>query len=127
MIYDKCKNSKHQGSVGETRAIYEYTKLGYIVSKPMMDCDYDLLVDDGSVIKKVQVKTTKTIKRGNYVCNLRVMGGNQTFTTVKHRTPESWDILFVVGCEGECWSIPATEFKATNLLTIDSRFDRFKV
>lgn len=127
MLFDTCKNSKHQGSIGETRAIHEYTKLGYIVSKPICDCDYDLIVDDGCSLKRVQVKTTKNKRRGTYICNLRVMGGNQSFNVVKNRNPDSWDILFVLTENENCWSIPSNKFDAVNSLTLDSRFDCYKI
>lgn len=128
-MFSNTKNPKHQGMIGESRAIYEYTKMGMIVSKPIMDCDYDLLVDDGLSIRKVQVKTTTQSSRKTScpICNLRVMGGNQSFTTEKKRNAEDWDILFVMSDDGNCWSIPSSEFDATTALTLTEKFDRFKL
>ena len=128
-VFTNAKNPKHQGSIGESKAIYEYTKMGFIVSKPIMDCDYDLLIDDGTSIKKVQVKTTRQLHRTskNPICNLRVMGGNQSFSTSKNRKTDDWDILFVLSEDGRCWSIPSTEFKTETALTLTEQFDRFKI
>jgi hypothetical protein len=126
-VFINTKNPKHQGSIGESRAVYEYTRMGMIVSKPIMDCDYDLLVDDGTVIRKVQVKTTKQLHytSKNPICNLRVMGGNQSFTTTKKRKIDDWDILFVLAEDGRCWSIPSTEFKTETALTLTKKCDKF--
>ena len=126
-VFQEIKNPKHQGSIGEARAVYEYTKMGMVVSKPIMDCDYDLLVDDGNTIKRVQVKTT-TQKRNNHpICNLRVMGGNQSFTTTKNRSQNDWDILFVMSNDGSCWSIPSNEFRTETSLTLTEKFDSFRL
>jgi len=124
-IFNDIKNPKRQGSIGEARAIYEYTKIGVVVSKPVIDCDYDLLIDDGASIKRVQVKTTTQTKGNHYSCNLRVMGGNQSFNTVKKRNINDWDVLFVMADDGRCRSIPANEFDAKNCLCLNERFDRF--
>lgn len=126
MLFENCKNSKHKGFVGEAKAILEYSNRGFVVSKPMLDCDYDLIVDDGQGLKKVQVKTTEHKKNGYYRCNLRVMGGNKYSSTVKLRHTEDWDLLFVLSDDGSCWSIPASEFNNKNQLTLDQRFDSFK-
>lgn len=129
-LFTNTKNPKHQGSIGEARAVYEYTKMGMIVSKPIMDCDYDLLVDDGTTIKKVQVKTTTQVsrKKKTYpICNLRVMGGNQSFSIAKKRNLSDWDLLFVLSEDGRCWSIPSTEFDATTAVTISDKFDKFEL
>ena len=127
-LFENCKTFKKQGLLGEARAIYEYTKLGYIVSKPLQDCDYDLVVEKDGILKRIQVKTTTQIPKGKYfVCNLRVLGGNQSFNTVKKRNPESYDELFVLSNNGECWSIPVNNFNALSTLTLDRRFDSYRI
>ena len=127
-LFKNCSTFKKQGCLGEARAIYEYTKLGYIVSKPLQDCDYDLIIEKNGLIKRIQVKTTTQIPKGKYfVCNLRVLGGNQSFNTAKNRNPESYDELFVLSVNDDCWSIPTNIFKALSTLTLDKRFDDYKL
>lgn len=42
MLFDNLSRSQ-QGDLGEARAIYELTKLGYILSRPLcVHCSYDL-------------------------------------------------------------------------------------
>lgn len=57
-----------------------YAKLGWTVSVPVTDSqDYDLVVDNGTRLFKVQVKTTKSISpSGNYIVSLRTIGGNRS-------------------------------------------------
>lgn len=65
-----------QGNVG----LAYYSKLGYTISIPLTDSqDYDIIVDTGNTLLKVQVKTT-TCRRdsGNYQLNLKVSGGNRS-------------------------------------------------
>ena len=127
MLFDECKNSKIKGSIGETRAIYEYTKKGYSISKPLADCVYDLVLDDGVSLKKVQCKTTSQKGKNGYSCNLRVMGGNKSGNTIKKRQENDYDILFVLADNGECWSIPVDQFNAKNCLRLDFRFNDYKL
>jgi hypothetical protein len=50
-------NSKSKGNLGEIKVASEFIKYGCMVSFPFGDnARYDLIVDDGSSLKKVQVK-----------------------------------------------------------------------
>lgn len=101
--------SKAQGNVGVARAVYEYTKKGYTVLAPLSDSDkYDLVVDDGSSLLKVQVKTSRCIAQsGGYSVNLKTSGGNTKINTIRRRSPTDYDLLFVLTENGKCWNIPA--------------------
>jgi hypothetical protein len=106
---------KKQGNVGVARAVYEYTKLGYVVLAPLSDSDkYDLVIDDGVSLKRVQVKTSrckpsnaKGHNRTGYQVNLSTKGGNTKINTIRCRDSADYDVLFVLVETGECWSIPA--------------------
>ena len=55
---NRCK-SVQVGDVGEAHAIYEFTRLGIPVSKPVNNSMvYDLIIDVENVLYKIQVKTT---------------------------------------------------------------------
>ena len=100
--------AKMQGNVGVARAVYEYTKRGYTVLAPLSDSDkYDLVVDDGSSLLKVQVKTSRCVARsGGYSVNLKTSGGNTKVNTIKRRGLNDYDLLFVLTENGKCWNIP---------------------
>ena len=57
--------SVQKGDIGEAQAILEFSKKGWTVSKPLThDSKYDLIVELGGNLAKVQVKTT-TPKKPN--------------------------------------------------------------
>ena len=66
-MFENAINSKKQGDIGMCYAIAYFSKLGYTISIPITDSqDYDLIIDNGIELLKVQVKTTK-FKRYNFV------------------------------------------------------------
>ena len=66
MLFDESITTSEQGDIGEARAIYEFVKLGYVVSKPINDkAKYDLIIDTGDCLKRVQVKTSRHRKPGS--------------------------------------------------------------
>ena len=125
----KQKNSKKQGDVGLGLAIAFFASKGWTVSIPLTDSQsYDLLIDDGK-ISRVQVKTTtqKGKAAGTYVVELRTLGGNQSFHTVKKFSPESVDFLFVVTDDGSKYFIPSSSIAARSMLTIGEYSKEFQV
>jgi hypothetical protein len=77
-VFNNCKNTKSQGDVGLAIAIAEFTKRGWVVNLPLSDNqNYDLVVDDGELLKKVQVKTTRFKRKDskNWVVQLKTCGG----------------------------------------------------
>ena len=109
-----CNNRTKQGNLGEARAIYEYTKMGYTVLKPLTDSDkYDIVIDTGEQLLKVQVKTSRykaksysSYNKTGYTVNLATRGGNTTKNTIRSRQDGDYDMLFVLIETGRCWSIP---------------------
>ena len=100
-----------QGNVGVARAIYEYTRKGFVVLAPLSDSSkYDLVLDNGTSLLKVQVKTSRLkALSGGYTVNLKTSGGNTKTNTIRRRTSGDYDVLFVLTDNGKCWSIPASE------------------
>lgn len=98
-------NSKKQGDIGLGVAIGYFVRNGYVVSIPLTDSqDYDLIVDNGNKLLKVQVKTTgyKT-DYGVYNCSLTVKGGNRSGTgKTKKISLDSFDLLFILTSEILC-------------------------
>lgn len=105
------KASKFQGSVGEARAIYELTKLGYVVYKPLGELSKsDLIVESqcGRLLR-VQVKTSycKRKQGSGYEVSLVTSGGRQICNSRRRiRSPGDYDMLFVLIDDGRAWLIP---------------------
>lgn len=88
-------NTKQQGAIGVARALRYFADQGYAVFIPVSDTSrYDLIVDTGEVLKRVEVKTT-TSSRG--AIELRTHGGNQSWSgEYKRISSEDCDWVFAV-------------------------------
>jgi hypothetical protein len=126
---------KKQGNLGVARAVYEYTKLGYVVLAPMSDSEkYDLVIDTGSELLKVQVKTSRcksgsgcTYNRTGWAVNLSTKGGNTKTNNIRRRQAGDYDMLFVLVDSGDCWSIPVAALgTAGATISVGATGDRAK-
>lgn len=129
-MFDNCKTLTKQGDLGEARAIYEYTKMGYVVSKPLCDSEkYDLIVDNGESLKKVQVKTTAVKnENGTWDVFIATSGGNTKTHTRRLREDDDYDILFVMNANDECWSIPTTVITAKSYTRVGgTKYNEYKI
>jgi hypothetical protein len=128
-MFENAVTYTKQGDIGEARAIYEYTRLGYGVSRTVFDSmKYDLIIDIDGQLYRVQVKTTSYKSNyGVYQVALSTSGGNQSFNKSRPRQDSDYDILFVMADNGDCWSVPVSEFEARNTLNMGSRFDKFLI
>jgi hypothetical protein len=94
-MVDSVINKKKQGAIGIARAIAYYTELGCGVFLPVSDFSrYDLIVDTGARLERVEVKTSSQTNRE---FTLRTMGGNQSWNGVaKHLSPVDFDKVCLV-------------------------------
>lgn len=122
-------NPRKQGDIGVGAAIAWFMGHGYDVCVPLSESQpYDLVVDDGERLQRVQVKTT-TAKSpyGRYHVELRTLGGNQSYHTVKHFDSSRIDLLFVLTDEGDRYVIPAESLTTRSGINLGSRYHRFRV
>lgn len=99
--------NKEKGNCGLVAAIAYYGFKGYTISLPLNDTqDYDLIVDNGEKLLKVQVKaTSQRTEYGYTVVSVKSCGGTNggTYKTVKDT---NIDILFVLTELQEMYEIP---------------------
>ena len=128
-IKTKFLNSKKQGDWGLGRAIAYFTLKEYTVSVPLTESqEYDLIIDNEDGLKKVQVRTSSQITpSGKPKVGLRTLGGNQSFHTIKKFDASKVDMIFVTTVGFGDYVIPTSEFSSRNCLTIDKRFEKYKV
>lgn len=128
-MFDNCINSKKKGDIGVAVAISAFVNLGNTVLFPLSDSEpYDLAFDDGKRLCKVQVRTTEAKQpNGNFKVNLRVMGGNRSFQTVKRFDKEKVDFLFVLTKDGDKYLIPSIDITNVNSLTLCHKTERYKL
>lgn len=101
---------KFQGAIGEARCIYELTKLGYAIYKPLAELTKsDLVVETPEgLLKRVQVKTSRCDNGygTGFQVALVTTGGNTKNNTRSNRNKGDYDLLFVATSDGRCWLIP---------------------
>ncbi|HEX2906540.1 MAG TPA: group I intron-associated PD-(D/E)XK endonuclease [Phototrophicaceae bacterium] len=125
------KNSIRQGDVGVAIAIAWFAQNGYPPLKPLTEnLPYDLGVDMGDKICRVQVRTTyHKNKAGNYEVHLRVLGGNRSGTGLTtYFDPAKVEYLFVVTEIGEKYLIPSTDIMCKSTITLcDEKYAQYRV
>jgi hypothetical protein len=122
-------NPRRQGEIGLGAAIAWFTGNGYLVSVPLCDNQpYDLVVDRGGRLLKVQVKTTTARSpRRRHVVDLRTNGGNQSRHTSKPFDPGTCDLLFVLTDSNELYLVPTVEIGCRASVTLGVKYDRHLV
>jgi hypothetical protein len=94
------------------------TKLGYSLSRPTLDSvsRYDFIVDDSTTLHRVQIKSLRRRKNGNYELKLRAT----------HRSSPDYvytptDCDFVVGVDtisGHCIWVDVFDIKGQSSMTV---------
>ena len=114
------RNPRRQGLIGLGAAIHWFSAEGYMVNIPLNDSQpYDLVVDDGARLHRVQVKTTtRRSPYGVFVVQLETAGGNQSFHTRKPFDPAASDLLWVLTDEGDVYLFESPAIKARRGLSL---------
>lgn len=113
-------NTRQQGSVGVSAAVFYYTKLGYIVLLPISEAQrYDLVVDKNGTLYRVEVKTSRTkAPSGKYIFQLATTGGNQSWNkTIKYLSSKDCDLVFLYAEDGSMWEYPIEELEGCRTKT----------
>jgi ectoine hydroxylase-related dioxygenase (phytanoyl-CoA dioxygenase family) len=129
-MFENANTWTKQGDIGEARAIYEYTKMGYTVARTIFDsAKYDLIVDREGELKKVQVKTGSQVNRqGNPKIGLRTTGHNKTGYTRKSPKDGDFDELFILTEDDRCWVIPYDAIAhLTNTITLGKQYEKYRL
>lgn len=128
-MFDKATNSKKQGDIGLGVAIAYFAAEGYVVNIPLTDSqDYDLIVDDGELLQRIQVKTTSYKARdGKFRVSLTTKGGNKSGQTVKKFDKTKVDRVFVLTSDGKKYVIPVEDLVGNNTISLCDTYDDFIV
>lgn len=125
MKLSEHKNPGKQGDAGLGVAIGWFASNGWTVCVPLTDSqEYDLIVDNGSGLKKIQVKTSR------YICSkarapkveLRTKCG--AWKTVKFFT-ENVDYLFIVTDRGN-YLIPRDKITARTGIVLTKKYAEYQ-
>ncbi len=87
--------TQKKGDLALTQAIATFTRLGYDVSLPITEsAAYDMIVDDGEGLHRVQVKYSSGVEIG-----LRRIHSNSQGYVVKRYAADSFDWLYAYHSE----------------------------
>ena len=122
------KNTKQQGDFGLGQAIAYFAKMGWVVSIPLTDSQgYDLIVDDGADLLKVQVKTTSQVSpEGVFVLEMRTKGGNKSGQTVKYIDQEI-DFVFASTTSGDNYLIPKEKYLGKGRINLGHKVEKYRL
>lgn len=122
-------NPREQGLIGLTDAIAWFGANGYGVLLPLIDAQpYDLVVESGAGLERVQVKTTTARSPyGVFVVSLVTSGGNQSFHTRKPFDPTEVELLYVLTDEGVRYLIPTAVIRSRTALNLGARMARYRL
>jgi hypothetical protein len=88
--------TQRKGDMATSRAIATFTAMGHDVSIPITEsAAYDLIVDDGTALRRVQCKFSATRD-----VDLRRIHSNARGYVVKPIAPQSYDWLYVMRPDG---------------------------
>ena len=113
-------NSKSKGNLGEIKVASEFIKWGCTVSFPFGDnARYDLIIDDGKELKKVQVKYSDYKTENNsWKCQC-VSSTNHTTNKNLHGYEKDVDIIaFYLPDIDTCLMFNISEIKGRTNITI---------
>ena len=95
------------GEITEQQVALEFLKLGYMVSKPLVQSSkYDFIVDIDHKLFKVQVKTSK-LKEDNAYLSFATSTSHTNTSGTKNLTYTDDDVdFFATMYDGQCYLIP---------------------
>jgi len=86
------RETQRKGDIATTQAIATFTEMGYDVAIPITEsAKYDLIVDDGKELHRVQVKFSK-----NKTVDLRMVHSNSKGYVVKKTQANEYDWLYIL-------------------------------
>jgi len=91
-------NTDLKGEICEGIAIVKLMKLGYIISKPVNKCKYDLIADDGNRLLRIQVK--KGTVKENFIKFNTSSVNTKTNKSIQY-TNEEIDYFLIINLETE--------------------------
>jgi hypothetical protein len=121
-------NSRAQGDAGLGIAIAYLSRIGVRVGIPLTDSQpYDLMIENGAELSRVQVRTT-TCKRGSfYFVSLKTIGANSTEVVTKLFDRAAYEWLFVVCGDATAFLIPTEAIDARHSIQLGRKYERFRL
>ena len=121
-------NPRSQGDAGLGIAIAYFSRIGVRVGIPLTDSQpYDLMIDNGGELSRVQVRTT-TCKRGNfYFVSLKTVGANTTEVVTRLFDRSAYEWLFVVCGDATAFLIPTEAIDARHSIQLGRKYEPYRL
>lgn len=129
LMKTNLSHSRCQGDTSESAAVLYYTMKGFVVSKPLSHSPrYDIIVDDGETIFRVECKSSRCKGSGiSYQVSLVTSGGNRSSVKeVKRICSEKTDIVFIMDGDGNVYEVPAIELSGRKCVNVNQGSPWFK-
>ena len=101
------------GTITELKCITYFLELGFTVSVPQNPCRYDFILDTGTELLKIQVKTCNTTRQEGAITfstnSSHFINGKHVHTNYKNDNID----YFCTYYEEECYLIPVEECGST--------------
>lgn len=112
-MYMENNETQMKGDKAELTAIYYYGQKGCLVSKPLQHSPYyDILVDDGKRVYKVEVKYTsyKRVDCNSFSVDLRTRKASGKRELIKTVNSKKTDLVFILDADDNIY-----EFKTKTI------------
>ncbi len=119
-----------QGSVGLAHAIAWFVENGYTVSIPLNDNQsYDLVVDNGLGLKRVQVKTTRHKRPGSphYIVALQSVRHNRSENRINKFDSNNCELLFIFTEDKKKYLLSTQELTAKTHMALSQKYNQWIV
>lgn len=130
-MFKDCKTRTDQGNVGLGCAIAYFLSKGYTVSNPLTENQkYDLIVENGDNLSRVQIKTSGFIPKGNpnFEVRLSTGGGFSKKRKIYKFDKTKVEYLFVLLSNGHLYLIPSKDIHNKHSLTINpKKYKKYRV
>ena len=120
--------NKTQGNLAEIAAMYYYRSLGYSVSMPIFeDCHVDLHIQKDGQVKRVQVKSSRSVApSGNYEVSLVTSGGNTSWSGKVKRIDKNFvDLVFIFTANGEVYEYSAVTLHGRRSVIVNKTLGQY--
>lgn len=121
-------NTLQKGAIGLAKAIFEYQKRGYTANIPLVDAqDYDLVIEKDGKFSSVQCKTTGVKTKSGDRYEVSLMSSRTNTKETRKIKRGSYDLLFVLCGNGDCYSIPAEILPSSAITVGGPKYSAFKL
>lgn len=112
--------SNWKGQLAVSKAETHAMELGLVPNRPLMDCRYDMIVDDGTRLWRVQVKYangTSSHSSGSVVAKLAYETRQRKRTYTYNESEVDALVVYIPKIDKLCW-FPCNVFVGKQLLSI---------